>query len=163
MKKLIILSLFLIGINSSAQTTEEIQYMKQLEASSSDTKYKTFVKELLEFISSDANLKEAFYTDAYINSIGTVDNNREVCSLSNDDFEKWIKKNLNKTNFSSVDEAIDITTNYRKYKLQNEEINRENSLKIGEYKNKYGLIIHYDLLNKITLIELNGRNKLASK
>jgi|SRR5690554_3882801 len=104
MKKLIILSCLVVGINSYSQTAEERKYHEQLEVSIQDEKYGVDMKEILKFSLSEDNLYEIYYNNNFIGKIGSVQNSRETCSLSDVDFEKWAQKNLDKTKLSSVKE-----------------------------------------------------------
>ncbi len=159
MKKLIILSCLLLGINSYSQTVEEIKYREQLKASIQDEQYGADMKEIVKFSLSEDNLYEIYYNNNFIGKIGSVQNSRETCSLSDVDFEKWAQKNLDKTKFSSVKEAVEMFTNYRKYTKQNEQRHREINLKLEKYKEKYGLVIDQEFRTALASAEMNAYNK----
>lgn len=159
MKKLLILGCVLLGINSYSQTAEEEKYLKQAEASINDDVYGAFLKEVVKFKVSEDNLNEIYYNNLFIEKIGSVENNRETCSLSSKDFEKWATKNLNKTNFSSVKEALDTFDNYNKFTKLNKKKKAEISLKLDQYKQKYGLLIDKEFRSNLAKAEMNAFNK----
>jgi|SRR5690554_883745 len=159
MKKLLILGCILLGINSYSQTAEEEKYLEQAEASINDDVYGAFLKEVVKFRLSDDNLNEMYYSKNFIEKIGSVENSKQTCSLSDKDFEIWITDNLNKTQFSSVKEAVDTFTNYNKYTKLNERKNKEINLKLDEYKQKYGLLIDKEFRSTLVRAEMNAFNK----
>lgn len=166
MKKLVIVISVLFGINGYSQITieEERRYSEQLNASIQDEQYGADMKEVVKFRLSKDNLYEIYYSNNFIDKIGSVQNNKETCSLSDKDFEKWVQENLDKTNFSSVQEAVEIFTNYHKYTKQNEQRHKEISLKLEEYKEKYGLLIDQEFRNNLIRAEMNAyRNFIESK
>lgn len=159
MKKLLMIGCFLLGVNSYSQTTEEEKYLEQAEASINDDAYGAFLKEVVKFSLSDDNLNEIYYTDLFIEKIDSVENSRETCSLSDEEFEKWVSKNINKTKFTSVKSAVEIFSNYKKFVKLNEKTHKELNLKLDEYKEKYGLLIDQEFRSNLARAEVNALNK----
>lgn len=159
MKKILVLGCILLGLNSYSQTTEEKKYLEQAEASINDEVYGALLKEVVKFRLSDDYLNELFYNNTFIEKIASVENSREVCSLSDNDFEKWISNNLSKTKFSSVKEAVDTFTNYKKFSKLNESKSKELNLKLDYYKQKYGLLIDQEFRSNLAKAEMNALNK----
>lgn len=160
MKKMFILSCLLFAINSYSQTAEEIKFLKQAETAINDDVYTDFLDEVLKFRLSEDNLYEMYYTDSFIEKIGSIENSRETCSLSDQEFEKWAEKNLTKTKFSSVNEALNLFVNYNKYNKHNQLKNKEINLRLHEYKEKYGLLLNQQFMNGLVRAEMNAYNKL---
>lgn len=159
MKKNLVLGCILLGINSYSQTTEEEKYLEQAEASIDDDAYGALLKEVVKFRLSDDYLNELFYNNTFIEKIGSIQNSREICNLSDQDFEKWISNNLSKTKFSSTKEAVDTFTNYKKFSKLNESKSSELNLKLDHYKQKYGLLIDQEFRNNLAKAEVNAYNK----
>lgn len=159
MKKLLILGCILFGINSYSQTAEEEKYLEQAEASINDDVYGAFLKEVVKFRVSENNLNEIYYNNLFIEKIGSVENNRETCNLNSKDFEKWVSKNLSKTKFSSVNEAVDTFNSYNKFAKLNEKTKTELNLKLDQYKLKYGLLIDQEFRSNLAKVEMNAFNK----
>lgn len=158
MKKILVLSCILLGINSYSQTTEEQKYLEQAEASINDDVYGALLKEVVKFRLSENHLNELFYENIFIEKIDSVENSREIC-LSDQDFGKWISNNLSKTKFSSAKEAVDTFTNYKKFSKLNESKSRELNLKLDHYKQKYGLLIDQEFRSNLAKAEMNAFNK----
>ena len=159
MKKLLMFSCLLLGINSYSQTAEEEKYLEQAEASINDDAYGAFLKEVVKFRLSEDHLSEMYYNQTFIEKIGSVENNKETCSLSDKDFEKWVSNNLNKTKFTSVKDAVATFTNYKKFSKLNENKSKELNLKLDQYKQKYGLLIDQEFRSNLAKAEMNAFNK----
>ena len=160
MKKIFVLCCLLIGMSGFSQTSEEVKFLEQAEAAMNDDSYTTFLDEVIKFRSSEDNLRELYYNNNFIEKIGSVENSRNTCSLSDDDFKIWVTKNLDQTKFSSVEEAIDLFKGQRKYTRLNENKNKEINLKLQEYIEKYGLLLHNDFMNALVKVEMNEYNKI---
>lgn len=158
MNKILMLGYLLLAVNSYSQTIEEEKYLEQAEASINDDVYGTFIKEVVKFRVSEDNLNEIYYNNLFIEKIGSAENSRETCSLNSKDFEKWAAKNLNKTKFSSVKEAIDTFSNYNKFSKLNEKKKAEINLKLNQYKQKYGLLIDQEFRRNLAKAEMNAFN-----
>lgn len=158
MKKLLILSCVLFGINSYSQIAQEEKYSEQAEASINDDVYGAFLKEVVKFRVSENHLNEMYYNKVFIEKINSVENNREVCSLSDEEFEKWVSKNIDKTKFTSVEDAVDTFSNYKKFSKLNEEMHKKLNLKLDHYKQIYGLLIDQEFRNNLSRAEINAFN-----
>lgn len=153
------LGCILLGMNSYSQTTAEEKYLEQAEASINDAVYGAFLNEVVKFKVSEDNLNEMYYNNLLIEKIGSVENTRETCSLNSKDFEKWATKNLSKTKFSTVEEALDTFNNYNKFTKLNEKRKDEISFKLDQYKQKYGILINQEFRSNLAKAELNAFNK----
>lgn len=162
MKKLIILSCVLLGLNCNAQTEEE-KYLQQLETSVQDDAYGAFLKEVVRFRISEDNLYERYYSENFIAKIADVENSKAVCSLDTSDFEKWVRTHLDETKFTSVEEAINVFINYRKYTAMNAQKHKDLYSQLDVYKEKYGLVIDRDFRSALVQAEMNAYNKLFPK
>ncbi|RRA96972.1 hypothetical protein [Paenimyroides viscosum] len=160
MMKILVLGCLLLTINSYSQTSEEIKFLEQAEAAMNDDVYTDFLDEVIKFRLSEDSLYEIYYTNSFTEKINSVENSRETCSLSDFEFEKWAEQNLNKTKFSSVKEAVDLFINLKKYTRLNESKNNEINLKLQDYKEKYGLLLHNEFTNGLARAEMNAYNKL---
>lgn len=145
-----------MGINSYSQTAEEEKYLEQAEASINDEEYGAFLKEVVDFRLSKDNLNEIYYSNNFIEKIGSVENNKETCSLNDKDFKNWASKNLKNTKFSSIDEAVDTFVNYKKFTKLNEQKKKEMNLKLDQYKQKYGLLIDQEFRSNLAKAEMNA-------
>ena len=160
MKKIFALSCLLLVINSYSQTAEEVKFLEQAEAAMNDDVYTHFLDEVIKFRLSEESLYEMYYTNSFIEKINSVENSRETCSLSDSDFKKWTEQNLNKTKFSSVEEAVNLFVNQKKYIQLNQLKNKEINLKLQDYKEKYGLLLNQEFMNGLVKVEMNAYNKL---
>ena len=163
MKKIIVLICILVGIGSYSQTAEETRFLEQAEAAMNDDSYTTFLDEVIKFRSSENSLYELYYNNSFLDKIGSVENSRNTCSLNDNDFKKWVTKNLNQTKFSSVEEAIDLFNGQKKYARLNETKNKEINLKLQEYKEKYGLLLHNEFMHALVQVEKNAYNKILKQ
>ncbi len=160
MREMLVLTCLLIGINSYSQMAEEIKFLEQAEVAINDDVYTDFVDEVIKFRLSEDSLYEMYYTNNFVEKINSVENNRETCSLSDREFEKWAEQNLTKTKFSSVKEALNLFVNQKKYTKLNQLKNKEINLKLQDYKEKYGLLLHQEFMNGLAKAEMNAYNKL---